>query len=212
VLIPANRLDRAKGRLGSLLSADERARLFLAMLETVVEAARGCGLSVTVLTSDARIPERISTPVAILPEDPALDGLNAQLEAAVHKIGIEAVLILHADLPLATAGAIQQVLEAAGPAPSATLVPSPDGGTNAMLVAPPGGFALAYGRGSAALHVAAASEAGYAVRAVSVPELAFDVDAVDDLWALMGAPGAAATRAGRLLQELALRERLAVDS
>ena len=199
ILIPVNRLDRAKGRLASLLTADERVALALATFTAVVAAARGSGEPVYVLTNDSRIG---TTPgVTILGEDDALRGLNAQLEAAIR--GIEApeggLLILHADLPLATSEAIGALVNAAPSAPSVTLVRSTDGGTNAMLLRPPRRFPLAYGFGSYALHIAAAKAAFMAVHTVESPTLALDLDTPDDLHALLATAAGAATPAGKVV-------------
>ena len=199
ILIPVNRLDRAKGRLASLLTAEERVALALATFTTAVAAARATGATVYVLTNDSRIG---ATPgVTVLGEDASLHGLNAQLEAAIARIDAPAggLLILHADLPLATTEAIEAVRTGAPPAPSATLVRSADGGTNAMLLRPPGLFPLAYGAGSHALHTAAAKAAGMAVHTIESPPLALDLDTPDDLHALLATPGGVATAAGKVV-------------
>ena len=51
ILIPVNRLDRAKTRLAGLLTPEERRELALLTLSVVVEAARNVG-PVTVLSAD----------------------------------------------------------------------------------------------------------------------------------------------------------------
>ncbi|MDZ7727601.1 MAG: hypothetical protein U5Q44_05025 [Dehalococcoidia bacterium] len=120
-----------------------------------------------------------------LPEAPDRHGLNAQLEYARETLDAPALLILHADLPLADAAAVRRLVAAAPPAPSITLVESLDGGTNAMLLQPPGGVALAYGPGSAAAHREAAAAAGYTVTAADEPSLQLDLDTRDDLARLL---------------------------
>ncbi len=199
-LIPVNRLDRAKGRLASLLSPDQRRELFLATLRTVVEAATAAGAEPVILTADAEVAGCFPG-VRILDEDPSCSGLNAQIESALGRIEPPAggVLILHADLPLATAGAIRRLVAAAPPADSVALVRSGDGGTNAMLLRPPGRFALAYGHDSFALHEAAARAAGLAVTVVDDAALALDIDTPADLDALARDPAAADSPAGRVL-------------
>lgn len=211
MLVPANDLDRAKGRLASLLSADERRLLFLATLETVVGACRDAGLRTVVLTRDMRIADALGDATEVLDEDPALSGLNAQLERALAMLESSDVLVLHADLPFASAGSVREMVEAGPAAPSVTLVRSRDGGTNAMRLSPPGRFALAYGRDSFARHRDAAVAAGLAVALCDIPGLALDIDTVDDLHVVMDTPGSERTRVGALLQSFALRERLVVD-
>jgi 2-phospho-L-lactate guanylyltransferase len=197
VLIPVNRLDRAKGRLSQLLGPAARRELALITLRRVVDAATGAGCQVTLLCADDAIAAAFEGGVAVARETPELDGLNAQLTHAL--AGREEVLILHADLPLATAADIRRVIARAPEAPSVTLVRSGDGGTNAMLLRPPGRFALAYGRGSHALHVAAARAAGMATVDVRSANLALDLDTPVDVEALLALPRGARSPAGRFL-------------
>lgn len=171
----------------------------MATCSTVITAARRAGLYVAVLTSDPQIAGLSG--VTVIDEDPSLSGLNAQLESAILRIEAPAsgLLILHADLPLATPGAVLGFLSQAPPAPSVTIVKSRDGGTNAMLLRPPRRFSLAYGTNSAELHIAAAEASGLAVRVVDIPALALDLDTPDDLDALMAVFGGAMTPAGRIV-------------
>ena len=191
VLIPVNWLDRAKGRLAALLEPEERAELVRRSLATVLEAVVEAGMEAVVLTADEGVRAGLPSGVRSLAEEPELRGLSAQLESAARRLGVEELLILHADLPLATGEALGQLVAEAAPAPSATLVRPGDGGTNAMLLRPPGRFALAYGSGSGDLHEAAAREAGLEVRRADVPALSLDLDTPADVrWLLADPVGA----------------------
>jgi len=194
VLIPVNRLDLAKSRLAGLLSAEERRELAVRTLTGVVRAARHLG-AITVLTADPAVREALPG-ATILEEAPEVRGLNAQLEQAIVALGVPAeLLILHADLPLATAPLLAKVAAPVRP-PAVTLVRSRDGGTNAMLLRPAGTFALAYGPGSFDRHMTSALAAGVAVREVHEPALALDLDTPDDIAAFMRMePGGEALRA-----------------
>ena len=211
VLIPVNRLDRAKGRLADVLDVPVREALAIATLRTVERSARGAGFEPVILTADPRVAAAVGPGAHILEEEPALRGLNAQLEHALLRLALDQVLILHADLPLATAEAISALVAAAGPPPSATLVRSPDGGTNAMLLRPPGRFALAYGSNSHALHEAAARSAGLATHTEAVPALELDLDTPADLLTLLALPGAATTLAGKVLDQPDIRAAIAAS-
>ena len=202
MLIPVNELTRAKGRLAAVLAPEERARLVLATVRTVVEAVRGAGLEPVLLTRDARIKAEFEGVATLMDEDPAVHGLNAQVETAIARLGpgAEEVLILHADLPLASAEAIGRLVADASPAPSVALVESADGGTNGMLLRPPGRFALAYGRESFALHESAARAAGMTVRRCEIAELALDLDTPADVERLLAVPGGPESAAGRVLR------------
>lgn len=204
VLIPVNRLDRAKGRLAEILSPEERRRLFLATLNATVAAAARAGTAVAILTADAEVERSFLGSATILQEDPARSGLNAQLEYALESLvpPPEAVLILHADLPLVTDGSLRRLIASAPPGPSVTLVRSRDGGTNAMLLRPPGHFPLAYGPGSFERHREAAASAGLPVIVVGDPALELDLDTPADLEALLSEPGGAESSAGRVIVSL----------
>lgn len=210
ILIPVNRLDRAKGRLAALLSPEERTTLALITLETVLHAA---GAASIVLTADRRVAEAAHGKARVLPEAADLEGLNPQLEAAVATLIAEGatregVLILHADLPLATSEAIDYLLSMGRPN-SVTLVESRDGGTNAMLLQPPGKFPLAYGPASFARHSAAARQAGLHVASCPNRELRLDLDTPDDIVELLRAPRGRQGAAGRYLQSIGVEARLA---
>ena len=207
VLIPVNRLDRAKGRLAALLEPEERAELVRRSLAAVLAAVEGAGMAAVVLTSDETVAAQMPAGVRALGEDPDLRGLSAQVERASGLLAVEELLILHADLPLVTAEALRELVAQAPDAPSATLVRPGDGGTNAMLLRPPGRFALAYGQGSGDLHEAAAREAGLAVRRTDVPPLALDLDTPADVRELLSTAEGRASEAGRYLVEIGIEGR-----
>jgi len=211
VLVPVNRLDRAKGRLAELLAPEERVAIAEATLRTVVDAVRTAGWPLVILTADKRAHDVAGRDAEHLDEDPALRGLNAQIEAALRTVEAPpgGVLILHADLPLASAKALMALSEAAAPPPSVTMVRSGDGGTNAMLLRPHLGFRLAYGVDSFERHREAATTAGMEVRVVESEELSLDLDTPADLLALVSRPGGRDTRAGRLLSSWKITERMA---
>ncbi|MCY4391242.1 MAG: 2-phospho-L-lactate guanylyltransferase [Chloroflexi bacterium] len=210
VLIPVNRLDRAKGRLAALLAPEERAELVRRSLGTVLEAVQGAGLEAVVLTSDAGVRAALSAGVRALAEEPELRGLSAQLERAAERLDVDELLILHADLPLATAEALRDLVAQAPPAPSVTLVRPGDGGTNAMLLRPPGRFPLAYGKGSGDLHEASAREAGLTVRRAEGKVLALDLDTPADVRTLLAEPAGRACEAGRYLLGIGVEGREAL--
>jgi len=197
VLIPVNRFERAKGRLSERFSAAERAQLAIATFETVARAVHDAGLLSVALTPDPETVRALGLATEVIGESPQLHGLNGQLEGIAPQLGAE-ILILHADLPLATGGAITAFLEAAGGA-EAALVRSGDGGTNAMLLRPPGRFPLAYGANSFAAHDAAARAAGLTVAHIESPALALDLDTPADIAALLETSAGRESAAGRLI-------------
>jgi 2-phospho-L-lactate guanylyltransferase len=213
-LVPVNRLDRAKGRLAGLLSPGERMDLTRATLLTALDALEGADIPAFVLTADERARAIVGARAEVLDEDAALRGLNPQLEAALAalrtQLGDTAVLIVHADLPLATSDSLTRVIEAAAEEPSVTLVESGDGGTNVMLLRPPGLFPLSYGLGSARRHRAAAH--ALTVRVVDEPDLALDLDTEDDVRRLLATERGRTSHAGRVLEALGVRGRLGLTA
>lgn len=207
-LIPVNHLDQAKGRLAAILSPAEREALAIVTAATVVGAARDAGLEVVVLTPDPRVAAALPAGLRVLRERDAIQGLNAQLEAAIAGIEADELLILHADLPLVTGRGVRSLLEVAFKPPSVTVVESADGGTNAMLLRPPGQFSLAYGPGSAAEHRKRALAAGVLPLTFGEPSLRLDLDTPSDLRKLLGSGEGRATPAGRLLVEWGIEMRL----
>ena len=210
VLIPVNRLDRAKGRLAALLTPEERAELVRRSLGTVLEAVAVAGLEAVVLTSDEAVRTDLPAGVRTLVEEPDLRGLSAQLERAAERLDVDELLILHADLPLASGEALRDLVAQAPPPPSATLVRPEDGGTNAMLLRPPGRFPLAYGKGSGDLHEASAREARLTVRRAEAPALALDLDTPGDVRTLLAEPAGRACEAGRYLLGIGVEGREAL--
>jgi 2-phospho-L-lactate guanylyltransferase len=209
ILIPVNRLEAAKGRLASLLTADERRTLALITFQAVLHAA---GPGAIVLTSDETVAAAAKGRARVLAESPAARGLNAQLEFALSDLrgtapGLQRLLILHADLPLATNEAVE-TLEAAATTGSVVMVRSRDGGTNAMLLSPPGKFPLAYGPGSFAAHESAARSAGLRVIEHNNRELRLDLDTPDDIRELLRAPRGRQGACGVFLLSIGIEQRL----
>jgi 2-phospho-L-lactate/phosphoenolpyruvate guanylyltransferase len=204
-LVPVKALAEAKGRLRPWLSPLERRLLAIAMFEDVVAALQATpGLQVPLVVSpDPEMWRRAEAIGCRVVEEPAAgEGLNAALAVAAEGVGDGGLLVVAADLPLATAAGLGRVLEAAALAP-VVVVPSHDGdGTNVLAWREPSSFQPRFGPGSAARHLAVPG----AVR-VDDPDLAMDVDTVEDLRLVAGRVDAAAVT-GRRLRDLRLPARL----
>jgi 2-phospho-L-lactate/phosphoenolpyruvate guanylyltransferase len=111
------------------------------------------------------------------PVDQGSGGLNAALALAADGLAdADGLLVVAADLPLASASSIGWVLAAAAAAP-VVVVPSHDGdGTNVLAWREPRSFAPRFGPDSAARHLSVPG----AVR-LDDQRLALDVDTVEDL-------------------------------
>jgi 2-phospho-L-lactate guanylyltransferase len=182
-LVPLKALAEAKGRLAPVVGPLQRRLLAIAMFEDVIAALQAVpGLPAPVVVSPDREVWRRADAMGcrVVEEPPGAGDLNGALAAAAGAADGEALLVVAADLPLASSAALERVLAAAN-APVA-VVPSADGGgTNVLAWRDPATFAPSFGPDSAARHLAVPG----AVR-VDDPGLALDVDTVDDLRAVAG--------------------------
>lgn len=188
-MLPVKRLKGAKQRLSPVLSETERTELARAMLLDVLVALRHAwGLAgVAVVTEDPQARALAREHGAALIRE-AQGGLNAALTAGLATLqtyGAGGALIIHGDLPLATAGEVTALLAGHPGGNAATFVPARDGGTNAMLVSPTDALPLSYGEGSFEKHRAAALQRNLAVTLMGLPGLELDIDTPDDLRRLL---------------------------
>jgi 2-phospho-L-lactate/phosphoenolpyruvate guanylyltransferase len=205
-LVPVKDLGEAKRRLAPALAPVERRLLVIAMLEDVLAALAGtAGLDRPVVVSpDREVWHRADAlGCRVVEEREPGPGLNASLARAAGPAAAgNGLLVVAADLPLATPAALAEVAAAAEGA-EVVVVPSHDGdGTNVLAWREEATFRPAFGPGSAARHLA---EAG-AVRR-DEPGLALDVDTPADLRAV-AALAAPESVTARRLRDLRLPARL----
>jgi 2-phospho-L-lactate guanylyltransferase len=179
VLVPVKGFGEAKVRLAPALPGAERAALARRMAEHVLDAARP--LPTAVVCDDREVASWARSRGVLVVWEPG-QGLNGAVEAGIDqlaRLGVEQVIVAHADLPLATD--LAWLARFAG----VTLVPDrADDGTNVACVPTRSGFRFAYGPGSYARHRAEARRLGLALRVVHEPSLSWDVDVPDDLASL----------------------------
>jgi 2-phospho-L-lactate guanylyltransferase len=194
-LVPVKALAEAKGRLAPEVGPLQRRLLAIAMFEDVVAALQAVpALAAPVVVSpDREVWHRAEAMgCRVVEERPAAGDLNAALKAAAASLEDGSLLVVAADLPLASAAGLERVLAAA--AAPVTVVPSHDGGgTNVLGWRDPASFAPSFGPDSAARHLALPG----AVR-VDEPGLALDVDTADDLELVAGRLDPASVTAHRL--------------
>ena len=173
-IVPVKRLDGATTRLAPLLAEPDRARLVVEMLDRVLAACR---------EADAIERTLLVTP------DPVLgrDGVEVLVDAGTgHADAVElaladprardGALVVMADCPLATGEALDALAAAARPL---ALVPSLDGGVNALALRAVGAFRPRFGV-PAATTAAEARAAGLEPVVLTEPLLALDVDRPED--------------------------------
>jgi 2-phospho-L-lactate guanylyltransferase len=191
--VPVKRLAQAKRRLRGVLSDEQRREFVLAMLDDVLRLTLDHpAIDLTaVVSADEHVLDFASRLGAqSIHEPPGVRGLNAALAFAADALarqGATGLLVLPADIPLATPADIQAVLTAWQKAPLA-LCPSRSGGTGALALRPPDAIAFHFGPRSFAAHRRAAADRGLPVAVVDRASLAQDIDRPDDLHAVLAGP------------------------
>jgi 2-phospho-L-lactate/phosphoenolpyruvate guanylyltransferase len=179
VLVPVKAFAEAKVRLAPALGPEERAALARSMAAQVVDAARQ--LPVAVVCDDRDVADWARGRGVLVIWEPGR-GLNGAVEAgvaALAALGVEQVIVAHADLPLAT-----DLTWLAGFA-GVTLVPDRNNdGTNVICIPSQAGFRFAYGPGSFERHRLETERLGLPLRVVREPSLGWDVDVPADLTTL----------------------------
>jgi 2-phospho-L-lactate guanylyltransferase len=162
------------------LHTSRRARrlLSLAMLGDVLAASSSVG-NARIVTADAEA-EALAVELGASPVTDPGGGQGAAVAAALAGLDPGAILIVNADVPCVVPDDLRALL-AATPAGGAALVEALDGTTNALSISAPEVFAPLYGRDSAVRFRAHLAELGLETVSAAVPNLADDVDTLDDL-------------------------------
>lgn len=195
-IVPLKRLEQAKARLASVLSADERRSLMLAMARDVLTAlSRSKRLTGILLVS--RTPEADALGQTFnterFAESPGADLSDSLIQASDYLIGqfqAGGVMVVPADVPLITPQEVDAVLEAHALArvrdEAVTVVPDAERiGTNCLICSPPNRIAYRFDGKSFKPHVEAATAAGLTPTIVPSPGFALDIDTPDDLRTLL---------------------------
>lgn len=210
-MVPVKKLDKAKSRLSSLLTKNERRHLCLRMLGDVLRAiglTRGLHQTVVVST-DPRVLQTAKNlnKLAFMESKP---GLNQAVSEAIGwciQKGADSVLILPADIPLVTPMDIGDILSL-GERAAVVLSPSRNGeGTNALLLTPPNVIPPCYGPDSFQKHIKEALKRGIKIQTLKSMRIALDIDTIQDLIDFASL-NTEKTHAHRFLKEIGAPERL----
>jgi 2-phospho-L-lactate guanylyltransferase len=212
ILVPVKNLANAKQRLASVLDQSARTELAHAMLGDVLYSlAESNADEVALVTSDPFAMELAEHyRFAVIPDNANVSETSA-IEMATRTCesrGIEATLVIPADIPLIDAGDVRAIYEAA-PRKGAVLVPSADQrGTNAVLRRPASLFPLRFGNDSFMPHLSAAITTCTTCVVLSLFRFALDIDTPEDLQRLANAAGE--KRSQRLARKFGFAEPVAV--
>jgi 2-phospho-L-lactate guanylyltransferase len=169
------------------------------MLGDVLAAALAVGTA-RVVTSDAEGAALAREAGAAVLDDPGA-GHGPAVQAALEDLGPGAILVVNADVPCVVPDDLRALL-AATPAGGVALVEALDGTTNGLSIPAPEVFAPLYGPGSATRFRSHIESLGLQSVSVAVPNLADDVDTLEDLQRLQLRLG---PRSQASLAELAAR-------
>jgi 2-phospho-L-lactate guanylyltransferase len=191
IIVPFKDPANGKTRLSGLLGPEERARLAAAMFADVIRAIsavrRADGIFVvTNYMRACRQAESFGLDVLVErcqeSESASVDWASRELESR----GYELVMRLPADIPLVTAGDIDDLLDIEVGRPGALMVASRDGtGTNSIVRTPPTLFPSHFGPNSLRLHSEEAIKMGVAPMIVANERIGLDIDEPGDLAALL---------------------------
>jgi 2-phospho-L-lactate guanylyltransferase len=107
-------------------------------------------------------------------------GQGAAVQAGLDAVEPDGILVVNADVPCVVPHDLRSLL-AATPAGCVALVEAPDGTTNALSLPSAEAFAPLYGPGSSERFRAHAAALGLEAVSVALPNLADDVDTMEDL-------------------------------
>lgn len=180
-VIPVKDLRRSKERLSSILSQEEREKLVLWMLKRLFEALKHVSLYKVIVLSPNEKVVRIAETMGFMGimSKSDLNGAIAEGLDLAQGIGADAAIILPADIPLVKPQDLRELLEVGLERPFFVLVPSKDGGTNAIFLSLPTDFTPEFGEHSFERHLKQAKRYNYLV--VRNERLEFDVDGPEDL-------------------------------
>lgn len=188
-IVPLKGLERAKQRLASVLSAEERRSLMLAMARDVLSAlARSTRLAGTLIVS--RTPEADALAQAFgterFAERPDADLSEALTQAASYlhdQLGAAGVFIVPADIPLLRA---DEVDAAIAQHIRVTIMPDDEAvGTNGLILTPGDTMKLLFDGRSFQPHLESARLAGLDPSVFPMPGFALDIDTPQDLATLL---------------------------
>ncbi len=186
-IMPVKPLVRAKSRLASILTPEQRRKLSLGMmchnLSVLNDVPSIAGI--LVISRDGKVLSIARENGAKTVQESGNPELNSALLRATELLkvwGADAILILPSDLPLLSVEDVEQIVHL-GRFPASIVIASDkhQEGTNALLIHPPGLITYSYGEGSFSRHVANAQLEGAEVHVYESDRLALDLDTPEDI-------------------------------
>ena len=186
-IVPIKPLRRAKSRLATVLSREERSALSRDMLVHILEVLSEvtsieCTLVVSRDTEALALAREYGARTVSEWGTPDLNPALIRATIVAQQYGVSGVLVLPADLPLITSEDVEALIARASQPPVVVIAPDRHGsGTNALLARPPGLIEYDFGPESFQRHVERAREAGIRVEICKLSSIGLDVDIPEDL-------------------------------
>jgi len=185
-VIPMKPLIQAKTRLSNVLSEKERQNMVLSFFQHTVQQLKNCAFlnGILVISSDHSYEGYYSGENIVFLQEDKPNGLNSSINlgaAFLMNKGVEAMLVVHGDLPLLTSQALSEIfinMET----PCVGIIPDRHKqGTNILLTAPPNIIDFHFGVDSFQKHQQAAQTLNIPMKMVFSDTLSFDIDTPEDL-------------------------------
>lgn len=186
-VVPVKPLIRAKSRLAGVLSIDERRNLSLKMLTRNLEILKSTSAiaEVLVISRDTQVLSIARDLDAHTVQESGQPELNQALTRATRLLqtwGVQATLVLPADIPLLCNEDIEEIVHLGRYSGSIVIASDfNEDGTNALLMHPPALIPYSYGEGSFKRHIQAAKDANAILHIYESDRLKLDLDTPDDL-------------------------------
>lgn len=184
-VIPIKALNKVKNRLASILSVDERRKLVIKLFEHTLQELANWEIleGILVISSDPFFNNYAAQYGFEFLYEKFPNGLNGSIQMAAEHLdskGVEAILVIHGDLPLVSQKELNRLVAAA---PDFGVLIAPDRhhkGTNVLWAAPPMIIPFAYGCESFQKHQELANNLKCPLVVFQSEPLGLDIDFPDD--------------------------------
>ena len=200
-VVPFRAVESSKERMGPALGPAARSELAARLLErTLLAVGAATSIDATILVSPDPLARALARGFGADAVDDAGVPLNEAIGIGLHaseRRGADAAVVLPVDLAAISAAALDRLVDdwrraSSAQGASAGLLPADDGGTAALLLAPPTLVAPCFGPQSAAAHARAFADRGIRHVLLESP-LSRDLDTAADLAAAADRTPAAAS-------------------
>jgi 2-phospho-L-lactate guanylyltransferase len=187
-IVPVKELSASKRQRSVMLNPEERSSLTAAMLEDVLKTLKSSMISEIIIVGADSVAQQVADKHGASYLSKGRAGLDRAVKKAVEwcmRKKADAVLVLPANVPLASSKDIDRIVELGSEEPSVVLSPSLNGGMNALFLNPSNVIQASFGPNCFFQNVEAAIKKDVIIRFYSSRDIAMDVDSEEDLQRLL---------------------------